>query len=308
MELRHLRYFIAVAEELHFGRAADRLHISQPPLSQQIRKLEEELGVELFSRAHRHVELTHAGRVFLIEARQILSQMERAAEAAKRADRGQIGPLVVACGPLAVQTVLPLVLKVFRARFPEVELSLKESTMQEIVEALQERTADIGLLMPYFDSEMLQRQIVLTVPMVAALPKSHPLAKRRRIRVKQLANERFVLCSHRSAPGFYEHTIGLCQRAGFTPKLAQEAGQHPTLLALVAGGYGVSVIPALHNPGAPEDVALVQIQEPWATMQLCIAWRASDSSPVLTAFIDVVKACCVKATAKKHRPRVGAKQ
>ena len=188
MELRHLRYFVAVAEELHFGRAAVRLHMAQPPLSQQIRKLEEELEVKLFLRARRRVELTHAGRVFLVEARQVLSLAERAADAAKRADRGQIGPLVVACGPIAVHTVLPTILRAFRARFPEVGITLRELTMLEVPEALQQRTADVGLLMPYFQSETLQREIVLTVPMVAALPKSHPLAGRRRIRLNQLAS------------------------------------------------------------------------------------------------------------------------
>src|SRR5204863_6825046 len=137
MEFRHLRYFVAVAEELHFGRAAARLHLSQPPLSQQIRTLEEELGLKLFSRDRRRVELTHAGGVFLTDAKQILSQMEHAAQAARRADRGQIGPLVVACAPLAVQTVLPMILKTFRKEHPEVDLNVKESTASDMLDALQ---------------------------------------------------------------------------------------------------------------------------------------------------------------------------
>src|SRR5262249_42947913 len=142
----------------HFGRAAARLHLSQPPLSQQIRTLEEELGLKLFSRDRRRVELTHAGNVFLAEAKKILSQMEHAASAARRAERGQIGPLVVACGPLAVQTVLPMILKTFRTKYPEIDLSIKESNGQDIINILQENKADVGLFMPQFTSERLQRQ------------------------------------------------------------------------------------------------------------------------------------------------------
>src|SRR3954454_373729 len=225
MEFRHLRYFVAVAEELHFGRAAARLHLSQPPLSQQIRTLEEELGLKLFSRDRRRVELTHAGSVFLTEAKQILSQMEHAADAARRAERGQIGPLVIACGPLAGETVLPIILRMFRTKHPEVDLNLKESSGQDLVDILQEKHADAGLLMPHFTAERLQHQSCITLPLVAALPKGHPLAKRRRIRLKQLAEERFVLFSPQRALGFYEHIVAVCERAGFTPKIVQEAGQ-----------------------------------------------------------------------------------
>lgn len=299
MELRHLRYFVAVAEELHFGRAAARLHLSQPPLSHQIRTLEEELGLKLFSRDRRRVELTHAGNVFLAEAKKILSQMEHAAGAARRAERGQIGPLLVACGPLAVQTVLPLILKSFRAKYPEVDLGIKEPNGHDILDILQEKQADVGLLMPHFTSERLQRQACLTLPLVAALPKGHALAGRRRIRLKDLAAEPFVVFSHELALGFYEHIVGICERGGFTPKVVQEAGQHPTLLALVAAGYGVTVIPALSASSPVEEVAFVRIVEPWAMMPLWIAWRATDKSPVLSAFLEVVRSCCRRISVKR---------
>jgi DNA-binding transcriptional LysR family regulator len=296
MEFRHLRYFVAVAEELHFGRAAARLHLSQPPLSQQIRTLEEELGLKLFSRDRRRVELTHAGTVFLKEARQILSQMEHAAEAARRAGRGQIGPLVVACGPLATQTVLPMILKTFRKEHPEVDLSVKESNGHDLIDVLQQKQADVGLFIPEFTSDRLHRQSCLTLPLVAALPKDHPLASRRRIQMRQLANEPFVLFSHRRAVGFYDHIVGVCERGGFTPNIVREAGQHLTLLALVAAGYGVTLIPALTKTQPPEDVAYVQVTEPWATMPLWVAWRPNHSSPVLTAFLEVVRICCRRVT------------
>ena len=303
MEFRHLRYFVAVAEELHFGRAAARLHLSQPPLSQQIRTLEEELGLKLFSRDRRRVELTHAGGVFLTDAKQILSQMEHAAQAARRADRGQIGPLVVACAPLAVQTVLPMILKTFRKEHPEVDLNVKESTASDIIDALQEKEADVGLLLPHFTSERLQRQSCLTLPLVAVVPKSHPLAKRRRIRMKQLAGESFVLFSRQGASGFYEHIVGMCERGGFTPKIVREASEHLTLLALVAAGYGVTLIPALAKSQPPDDVVFVQVIESWATMQLWIAWRTNHSSPVLTAFLEVVRVCCRRIGLRRRTSR-----
>ncbi len=290
MELRHLRYFVAVAEELHFGRAAQRLHIAQPPLSQQIGKLEDELGLKLFSRAKRRIELTHAGRVFLPEARQTLFLAERAAEAARRADRGEIGPLAVACGPIAVQTVLPSVLPVFRQRFPEVEISLTELPMAEIVEALQRGTVDLGLLLPYFDSELLEREVILRLPMRAALPRGHPLARRKSIRLKQLAKDRFILVARSLASGLYDYIVGTCQQAGFTPKVAQEATYIPTLLRMVAAGYGVSLVPKMPKPMEVQDVAFVQIQEPYPAVELCMAWRANDSSPPLAAFRNVVRA------------------
>lgn len=307
MELRHLRYFVAVAEELHFGRAADRLHMSQPPLSQQIHNLEEELGLKLFLRRNRRVELTHAGRVFLGEAKQILARMERAADAAKRADRGKTGPLVVACGPLAMKTILPMALKIFRTLSPEVELCLRQSTMQEMLESLQDRTTDVGLLTPSFESTMLQSQMVLTVPVVAAVPKSHPLAQQESIKLKELKDERFVLYSHRSAPGFHVRMIELCRRAGFAPKITQEAGQYPELLVLVTAGYGVALVPELRDCCVPEGVSLVRIEETWATIQLGMAWRAGNSSPVLAAFLDVIKSCTPEVLPNKPSRRPPAK-
>jgi DNA-binding transcriptional LysR family regulator len=300
MEFRHLRYFVAVAEELHFGRAAARLHLSQPPLSQQIRTLEEELGLKLFSRDRRRVELTHAGTVFLIEAKKILSQMENASDAARRAERGQIGPFIVACGPLAVETVMPMILKTFRAEYPEIDLSITESNGHKIVDILQAKHADVGLLMPNFTSERLQRQTCLTLPLVAAVPKDHAIAKRRRIRLKQLAGEPFVGFSHQQALGFYEHIVAVCERSGFTPHIVQEAVHHTTLLALVAAGYGIALIPRLGKSPPPTDVVFVQVVEPWATMPLWIAWPSNSSSRVLSAFLEVVRRSCRRVSIKRR--------
>lgn len=306
MELRHLRYFVAVAEELHFGRAANRLHIAQPALSQQIRKLEEELNVKLFFRSKRRVELTHAGRVFLVEAQQILSRAERAAQAAKRADRGEIGPLALACGAVAIYTLLPLVLPAYRARFPGTDIRIRECLMTEGVEALEDGSADVGLLFPYFHSEMLKHETVLRVPLVAVLPKSHPLAQADRISLKQLAKDPFILFAHRQGSGFYERVVGVCQKAGFVPKVIEGVEHFRTMLVMVAAGYGVSLVPRLPEGTAGREVAYARLREPYATVEICMAWRATESSPLVAAFLDATRASCREGSREKpsgERPK-----
>jgi DNA-binding transcriptional LysR family regulator len=288
MELRRLRYFVAVAEELHFGRAAQRLRIAQPPLSQQIRKLEDALGVKLFSRTKRHVELTYAGSVLLPEARQLLAHAERAAEAARRAERGQVGSLVVAVGPIAAHAVVPRVLPAFHARYPQVNLALRDYLMAEAVDALLDRRVDAALIVPYFHSELLKREIAVTIPLVAVLRKTHPLAGLRRLRLQQLAEQHFVLYSPRRS-GYYEHVLALCRNAGYSPKVAQTAGQLPGVFALVAAGYGVSLIPAAMKALAPRGLVSLEFHPPRPTIEIAIAWRADNSSPVVAAFVDAVR-------------------
>lgn len=296
-----MRYFLAVAEELHFGRAARRLHIAQPPLSQQIRKLEEELGVQLFARTKRSVALTHAGRALLGEARQTLLRAEHAAEVARRAGRGEIGPLRVVCAPLAGATVLPLVLPLFRVRFPAVELRIHECSLSEVVAALDDGNADAGLLVSYFELDTLRKEMIMTVPMGAALPRKHPLAGRRRIHLRQLAHERFILFTRGPGTGFYHHILGLCRRAGFTPDVVQEVLHTSTLVTLVAAGYGVSLFPMSLAPIIEmQEVSLVRLADAGANIGLCAAWRAADESPVLAAFLEVARAACRAAAVKRR--------
>ena len=300
MELRHLRYFAAVAEELHFGRAANRLHIAQPALSQQIRNLENELDVRLLARTKRRVELTHAGRAFLGEAQQILSQSENAVWVAKRAARGEIGRLALACGTIAADVLLPLVLPRYRARFPEVQISLREGLTAEVVLALEEGNADVGVLLPYFHSEVLKRKTVFRTPLLAALPESHPLAHVGSISLRQLANEPFILFPHRRGSGFYEHVMGMCQKAGFMPKVLEAVAHFHTLLLLVKAGYGVSLVPALPT-GTGTQVALAKLREPYAKVEVCMAWRVNNSSPQVAAFLQAVRVCCRDATREAAR-------
>src|SRR5437868_8295885 len=198
MELRHLRYFVAVAEELHFGRAATRLSIVQPSLSQQIQQLEDELGFPLLYRTKRYVELTDAGMVFLSEAKLVLAQVQEAKRAAQRAYRGEMGRLVVGYISSSTYDLLPMILRVYRERFPEVEVTLRELTTQEQLRALEEEYIEVGLLRLPINAPMVYVEVVRQEPIVCVLPEEHHLARRERVAVSLLAEEPFVLqSSHR---------------------------------------------------------------------------------------------------------------
>ncbi|WP_176594521.1 LysR substrate-binding domain-containing protein [Sphingobium sp. EM0848] len=247
MDLRHLRYFLCVAEEMHFGRAAQRLGISQPPLSQQIRALEEELGVRLFDRTSRRVRLTEAGRLFEPEARQTLAQAERAAQIARMAQRAQIGRLGLAfttSGPF-VPTVARALYR-FRQTHPHVELILREQGRDEQLESVGSRQLDLGIVRDYAAPvlpEGMVSQCLLKEEMVLALRADHPLALRSAPPgIADLRDEPLVLYGAPNGTGFTEHFLTLCAKAGFTPKVSHEARSLATLLGLVAAGFGPTVL------------------------------------------------------------------
>jgi len=244
MELRHLRYFITVAEELHFGRAAQRLHIAQPPLSQQIRQLEEELGVVLFHRTKRSVQLTDAGQVFLEEAKQVLIQAAQAVQAAQRASRGEIGQLVVSFVSSAAYNVLPKILQAFRARFPEVNLALHELTTDKQLQGLRDGWIDVGFLRPPIEDDTLSLATIFKESLVVALPEIHPLSRQPQVPLKALINEFFILFPRPLGPKLYDQIVGLCQQAGFSPNVVQEAIQMQTIVSLVAAEIGIALVPA----------------------------------------------------------------
>lgn len=286
-----MRYFVAVAEELHFSRAAQRLHIAQPPLSAQIRQLEDGVGVRLFLRTKRSVQLTPAGRAFLIEARQILDRAARAIEVARSADTTEAGRLVVACGPIAIYALVPAVLTTFRAQCPGVDLLLMETMPLGVIEGLQKGTVDAGLVVPYFDGVAVKREIILTLPMAVVVPPSHPLANRGPLRLDELERERLVLFSRGMGSGYTEHIVGLLHRRGFTPSVAHEVTGLQALFAMVSAGYGVSLVPESLARLAGREVVFVEFREPKPEIELCLAWRANNVSPLLTKFLDVVRGC-----------------
>jgi DNA-binding transcriptional LysR family regulator len=292
MELRHLRYFVAVAEELHFGRAAARLRIAQPPLSRQIRDLEREVGAALFSRAKKRVQLTHAGRAFLPEARLALGQAERARQTAQRAARGEIGRLRVGFVEAATFSgVLPDVLAFFRMHLPEIGLELFEMSSLQQGEALREGRIELGLLhSPPPDAERwLRVERVLKDPLVAAIPRGHQLAKRARLTLRALAREPFVVFPRQNGPALYDRIIAACRAAGFSPSVVQEAAQMHTLVGLVAAGVGVALVPGsivrLRRPG----VVYRPVRDLMVDMGMWVVWKLGEESPVQASFLSIVR-------------------
>ena len=291
MEFRHLHYFLAVAEELHFGRAAKRLNISQPPLSFQIRQLEEEIGVRLFNRTKRRVELTAAGAVFLTEARRILDLSADAVRRTVRADRGQIGQLTVGFIGSANYSVLPQVIREFRKRFPAVELSLTEMNTSQQIEALHNGRIQAGFMRPPrgVTEAGVSIEPVFREPLLAAMPGNHPLRRESVLPLRRLANEPFIMIPRQRGPGFFDHIITLCQREGFSPHIVLEASQFHTIIGLVAAGIGISILPASMARSRIRGVVFRSISEEAETV-LHMAWAKDNRSPVLQNFLDGARA------------------
>lgn len=293
MELRHLRYFVAVAEELHFRRAAVRLHISQPPLSQQIRQLEAELGVQLLERSRRRVELTAAGEAFSARAREILDAVEDAARLARRVDRGEVGRLSVGFVGSAVYSVLPEVLHAFREQRGDVDLRLRELTSSAQLEALESGRIDVGFLRPQSPARPdIATETVMREAIVAALPESHRLAAQDRLVLGELAGEPLVLLTRTGSPGVRDVLEAATARFGGEGQLVQEAAEVQTVIGLVAGGVGFSLVPESVRSLTRRGVVYREIADA-PSIELALAWRAGDRSPVLAAFCEVVR---------EHRP------
>lgn len=248
MDLRRVRYFVVLAEELHFGRAAARLGMSQPPLSQQIQLLERELGARLLARSNRRVELTTAGSLFLAEARRLLAQAAHAAEVAARAERGEVGELRIGFTSSAVYNgVIPGLILRFRQIFPMVALTLQEQSSQPQLAAMAARRLDIAFIRnpgPPDLPDGFGAVFLFRDPLMAVLHGAHPLARQPgALQVAALAEENFVMHGADEAPGFHGQVLAVCRRAGFTPRVAQEARENPTIVGLVAAGLGVALLP-----------------------------------------------------------------
>lgn len=289
MELRQLQYFLAVAEEMNFSRAAVRLQISQPPLSRQILQLEQEIGVELFRRTKRRVELTEAGKVFLAETRQILTQVEQGVRLAQRASRGEIGRLVVGFEGSSTYDVIPRSLKVYRERFPEVDLVVYAMTTEEQTQALLENRIDIGFTVSPLNDQRLAIEIILREALILAMPESHSLVARNEVRVRELAGEPFIMFQRNRGCGLYDQVIAVCQRAGFSPRVIQEADEMQVILGFVAAGLGITLLSASVQQFQRPGVVYRTLQPSTPKVSLALAWRGDDPSAVLQAFVEVVR-------------------
>ncbi|RSM66419.1 LysR family transcriptional regulator [Amycolatopsis sp. WAC 01376] len=286
LPLAQLHAFVVLAEELHFGHAATRLGIAQPPLSQQIRRLEDKVGHALFDRAPGRVALTPAGRELLPAARNVLAGLADGLAAARAVGSGLAGSLRIGFAASLALTVLPGLLRTFRDRFSDVHLDIHEMTTAPQIAALHERSIDIGLLRePPADEPELGFKTVLTEPFVAVLPSAHPLAAHRTIRVEQLADSPFVLLPRAVGPRLHDRIIDLCAEAGFTPQVAQRAVEWQTVCALVGAGLGVSLAPESIRRIRLEEVAFRTITPATARTRVAVAWRADDQDPLVARFL-----------------------
>lgn len=291
MELRHLRYFIAVAEVLHFSRAAERLHMAQPPLSQQIQQLEAELGVSLFQRkTKRQVQLTEAGQVFLQEVYRLMAQLDQAIYLTQQTGRGERGKLIVGFTSSIAYDVLPQILRQFRQQFPQVQLVLQELTTTQQEQALRDRQIQIGFGHPPLSQEsFIQMECILREPWVVALPETHPLAKETVLPLRSLAQESFVLFPRDLGPGLYDQIVSFCHQAHFSPTVAQEAIQMQTIIGLVSAGMGIALVPASLQNLQRVGVVYKSLQEPTPQVETAMLWRDDADSPVLDQFLQVAR-------------------
>jgi DNA-binding transcriptional LysR family regulator len=291
MDFRHLIYFVTLAEELHFRRAAERLHVVQPALSQQIARLEAELGVQLFARTKRQVQLTAAGRVFLGDARGMLTYRDQAVEAAQRAAKGHEGRLNLGFVGPAAYNVLPPLVRAYRAKYPDVLLNLHEHTTAEQLKMLAADELCVGIVrMPVYDSRF-EVERILTESIAVALPADHPLSAAETVHIADLAGDGFILVPRALEPVVFDRYVTLCLSAGFSPTVVQEALQIHAIIGMVATGLGVALVPESMSTLRRFDVVYRPLETPAdAALDTGVAWRAGETPPVVDRFIETVRA------------------
>ena len=292
MELRHLRYFAAVAQHLNYSEASRRLHVAQPAISQTILDLEDELGVKLLLRTKRTVQLTAAGTAFLREAQEILRRANEAQRLAQRAARGEVGILGIGFFGTASGPILPSLVDTYRLKFPDVELRLFELDPDQQLAAFDEGRIDLGFTrtLPSDRRAEFEQEEVYNDQLAIALPAKHPLAKQKVVRLKSLASEPFVQFHRKGAPGLFDEVIATCRRTGFSPRIVNEPNFMATVMTLVESGLGVSLIPRCVRSLNRRHVVIRPITPKSEQIPLCVAWRKSANNPALTAFLDLLRA------------------
>ncbi|GHO46694.1 LysR substrate-binding domain-containing protein [Ktedonospora formicarum] len=296
MELRHLRYFVAVAEELHFARAAERLHIAQQPLSFQIKQLEEDLGVMLFRRTTRRVELTDAGHAFLVETYSALAHLRQGMELARRAERGEAGSLVVAYVSIALFNLIPGVVRLFRERFPDVQITLREMCSPELEEHILEKGCDVGLVVQGMHVPEISYETVLSEQAMIAIPIKHPLAGQGPISLDDFASEPFIMYERTQRSLIYSQIIAMCLEAGFSPNIVQEATSEQAVIGLVAAGIGVALVSSCLSELRTHEVIYRPLAGPATLVKYAMAWKQENTSPLVKAFLNVVREVSQHAT------------
>lgn len=289
MELRHLRYFVAVAEDMHFGRAAKRLHIVQPALSKQIAALERELGVTLISRTKHRIAFTPAGQAFFEEALDILRRVDHATRTAKMTESGAIGSLDIGFNGPAMLTVLPPLLREHRERYPGVRFVLHELPSAPLVRRIKDGALDAGFVYPYPPDETLQFVTVLREPFIVGLPESHALAEESEIDLADCADDTFVLVSRSGSPGFFDQCLSLCQGYGFSPAVIEEGNSPAARYGMVSAGIGVTVVAASAVHAPFPGVVFRPLVDPSVDVELAFAYRTTDDSAALGALMQTLE-------------------
>jgi DNA-binding transcriptional LysR family regulator len=291
VELRHLRYFVAVAEELHFGRAASRLHLSQSSLSQQVRNLESELKVDLLIRTRRQVELTPAGHRFLQEARAILAAAERATGRAREAARGEARKLVIGISPDTDWLLLGKTLRLFAEHDSSAEILFQNLTPEDQVEALRGGRIDIGFVGLPLDAEGLVSETTDRVRLMVALPARHPMARQDAVRLEALSNEAYTLWPRHLSSGTYDHLIAVFQRAGFGPPIMMEGGLPSvrTLLGMIEAGLTIALVDPTFQQMSTAGVVFRRLAGHGVFTETGVIYRRDDSSPILASFLNELR-------------------
>ena len=287
MEFRQLQLFVAVAEELHFGRAASRVRMAQPPFSQQIRKLETELGVELLTRTSRRVALTPAGVHLLEQARALFAKRAEAIASVQHVAKGEAGLLRVGFGASSAFGVLPDIIRRFRIKHPLVVLRLDDRESLDIGAALSHGDLDIAILRAPFQYEGIDTEPLFQERFVLALPQEHPLARRKRIAMTALAGESFILFPRPVAPGLHDTITSICIQAGFSPRIVHEASSWPSVISLVKAGLGITIAPSSAKSILPDGVVFKELPETAARAELVLAYPRRALSPAAAHFREV---------------------
>ncbi len=291
MELKSLRSFVAVAEQLSFTRSARLLHLSPSALTEQIQKLEEELGVQLLIRDRRSVKLTGVGMVFLAEARATLTRARQAAERVQNAG-GEMGRLRVGFVSSAALEIVPGIVVGFRSQFPGVTLDLMNLRTSSQIKGLIAESIDVGFIRLPLSHDELTMRVIHREPFVVVLPQGHPLANEAELRLVQLQNEKFVAYGRRWAPGFYDTVIQMCTREGFSPEIIQETGEIHTTVALVAAGLGIAILPQSVVLTQSRNVVVKPLPSSAGFSEIAIAVRRLGNSSLVESFIQVADTFC----------------
>lgn len=289
MELRQLRYFVAVAEELHFGRAAARLNMAQPPLSQQIKKLEEDIGVVLFARNRASVKLTSAGIAFLAEVKSTFTALEQAVQAARQAARGELGHVTVGIIPSLMDGGGPALVEAFKRRQPGAMLQIQQLPASDVVTALRNRRIDLAITRTFDAQKDIDQTIIARENLIAVLPAKHPLAAHKRIETRELKDEGFILFERTRETGLYDAIYGTCESAGFRPKIVMISNVSiHALIAIVATGTGISIVPESTKSLKRDGVVYRPLNPNSKELEVVVAYRAKDNNVLVQRFVEDV--------------------